>query len=292
MLLHEGWSANRQAAKAVALHAGGTPSERRELLDMLGLVGEDGDIAPDDGRWNEVTPIIGGGPEGDNTPHAFARMFTDPPAPRHLVPEGLRELPEQPADDPAARKRDRSRQYSSGGHREREPKPARVREPARCGTRYGAVRHRRLGEKACEECLQAERDYRNQRNMITKGRPVRHRKPVVCGTTQGRKKHIREKTPICQACREASNAYSRELYAKTVAARKAAGLDKFGPPTHDPERCGTLRGVKRHQRAMEQQCGPCREVGNAAKREYWRRSYYKKKAAAQAAAAAALQQAS
>jgi hypothetical protein len=280
MLLHEGWSANRRAAKAVALLAGGTPSERRELLDMLGLIGDDGDITPDDDRWNAVISIGGGADNGNSAPRAFAHMFTDPPVPRHLVPQGLREL-QAPAEISAARNRDGS---------EREPKPAGVRKTARCGTRAGAVRHRRLGEKVCEECLQSERDYRNGRNTITTGRPTKRRKSVQCGTPQGRKKHVRDKTPICPPCKDAYNADNRRRYAERVAARKVAGLNGLGAPTHDPERCGTLRGAKRHQRAMERQCEACREVGNAAKREYWRKAYYKKKAAAAAAAAAAAQE--
>jgi len=44
--------------------------------------------------------------------------------------------------------------------------PATWPNAAKCGTRYGAKRHRRNGEVVCESCLEAEREYTRERRAI------------------------------------------------------------------------------------------------------------------------------
>lgn len=75
-----------------------------------------------------------------------------------------------------------------------------TRRPARCGTKPGARRHRRLGEPVCEECKQAERDAVAEYRERKRGRPVIKREPAKCGTPSGWVKHRRRGETPCEAC--------------------------------------------------------------------------------------------
>src|SRR3954467_4140733 len=101
---------NRRAALAVSVLArdvAPTPAERRELLDMLGLLTDDvqpctqhryphpgirADLTDDEARVAGTMPVAINGDLNENQPSAkrMARIFEGPPLNGALCPPGLR----------------------------------------------------------------------------------------------------------------------------------------------------------------------------------------------------------
>lgn len=100
----------RLAARAVAVHAGGTPAERRELLDALGLLDDDGQVRPYVHRVEYGIDAFQGpgsamGVQG-HVDHAIAADTRRRPADLSAVPPGLRDYtPEGPMPDKPRRRR-------------------------------------------------------------------------------------------------------------------------------------------------------------------------------------------
>lgn len=143
------WSVNRQAAKAVVLHAR-DHDDARLLLDMLGLVdGPAGhEILPDDNRRILVLDLTGV-PVGEAPP---ARTAPDePPARGVTTPPGLAVLPPL-AKQPRPKA---ERQERAAKKRSTSTKPRKQRKAAACGTPSGAVRHAKRKEPVCEPCREA-----------------------------------------------------------------------------------------------------------------------------------------
>lgn len=91
------------------------------------------------------------------------------------------------------------------------PPPEAPRYP--CGTPAGYSRHRRLNERACQPCLDANADYHRSYPQ----RPQRQARP--CGTETAYKRHRDRGEEACEPCKEAHNAYVREKNAQRAAAR-------------------------------------------------------------------------
>ncbi|WP_328860910.1 hypothetical protein [Streptomyces sp. NBC_00306] len=89
---------------------------------------------------------------------------------------------------------------------------------ARCGTPSGHNRHRRGGEKPCQDCAAARAAYLRERRAAPKD-PSRL-PPINHGTRGGARQHWYRNEPPCDACRDAYNAACRP--AKRADARRRA----------------------------------------------------------------------
>ncbi|MGW3072325.1 WhiB family transcriptional regulator [Kitasatospora sp. NPDC001132] len=79
------------------------------------------------------------------------------------ITEWCREQP-RPAEFGVWGGLDERTRSKAAGVRFRHDRPIKIRTPAQCGTTGGAAKHRRLKQKVCEACLQAERvDTANRR---------------------------------------------------------------------------------------------------------------------------------
>lgn len=217
------WSVNRLAARAVAVHAGGTPADRLELLEALGLIAGDDrrEILPDDTRPN-VMADVGKAPGGKDpdalNPLAFAEHGRRPEG--MTTPPGLRDLPPLPVAPVRARKKPPAPKPA----RQRKPGPAVTAAPrerkraavAVCGTTGGYARHKRLGEPVCDSCRDAKNAYWRDHGAARRadqGKTISSRREVAeCGTRSGYMRHLRLKEPTCAPCR-AANAGRRDVVA-------------------------------------------------------------------------------
>ena len=85
------------------------------------------------------------------------------------------------------------------------PKP--VKPLAPCGTRAAYERHKKLGEEACQPCVDAQYAARRARD----GCVAVYAKVAACGTMTGYFRHRRTtKTPPCRPCLDAFADYQRE----------------------------------------------------------------------------------
>lgn len=92
-----------------------------------------------------------------------------------------------------------------------------------CGTRNGAVKHRKLGEEKCDACKKAEREYNRESYHKNKkqGRGQGYRRmPREHGTARGYSQHYNDGTQPCDACKEAYNKAGRDKY-------RAKAIEKF-----------------------------------------------------------------
>lgn len=129
------WSVNRLAIQAVARHAPGTPAQKYELLEMLGLVDDNGDITPDDTKVHVITDVgkAPGAKDPDaSSPLGFADHGRRPD--NMTTPAGLANLPPIVA----------------------APVPSKPLPPH--GTRRRFRVHRLAGEE-CQQCRDAENLY-------------------------------------------------------------------------------------------------------------------------------------
>jgi hypothetical protein len=84
----------------------------------------------------------------------------------------------------------------------------RPRVRAQCGTVSGYSRHSRLGEKPCDPCLRAKREYELERKRArAAGRERKRRVEAVCGTTSGYVRHYKLGEKPCEACKTAMSEY-------------------------------------------------------------------------------------
>jgi len=131
--------------------------DERMLLDLLGLVGPDGEIVPDDTTVYVFKTDHAGKSPGARTPKERDRS---------AVPEGLATLTPTEEQDKPSRKRPGPKP---------QPKvirPKKPREIPPCGTHKAFSRHKRRGEPVDDACLEAgraySRDYQNSRNARIK----------------------------------------------------------------------------------------------------------------------------
>ena len=159
-----------------------------------------------------------------------------------------------------------------------------------CGTTAAARRHRRKGEELCGPCREAYREnmreLNERRNKLRvegktlqqvsaqKRAAIRKREleerlsnkdlmaccgaPITGdeGTAKYAKRHWVEKTDLCDPARQCRNLSDRLRW-----------IQKYGEPRRLAP-CGTTGAFKRHQRAGEEPCQPCRDAHNARKRDY------------------------
>jgi hypothetical protein len=81
------------------------------------------------------------------------------------------------------------------------------------GTEKGYRQHLRYHETACQDCLQAHRDFDQAiRDAAKATEAAKVRAPVARehGTMRGVRQHLKTGEPLCEECREARNAYHRE----------------------------------------------------------------------------------
>lgn len=206
------WSVNRLAALAVAMHAGGTVAERRELLEALGLVEPGGrTVTPDDTKVHalvDVTTVAAGRDADPISPRAFAEHGRRPAG--MTTPPGLANLPpivQQPKPEPKQRPVKRRSPGEGKPQKSRATKPP--REVPECGSYKAYRRHKRRGEDVDEPCTQAARAHWRSvddaaRRAAGVPKVVRHH-PAPCGTRSGYERHRREHTAICGPCRAANS---------------------------------------------------------------------------------------
>ena len=87
--------------------------------------------------------------------------------------------------------------------------------PKPCGTLAAYRRHLRHGEIACDDCVRANRDAKQNRGTPTPDR----RKPIVHGTTAGYKQHRYRGEQPCLLCLMAE----RDKQRARAARRRAGG---------------------------------------------------------------------
>jgi hypothetical protein len=186
-------SESHLAARAVALHAPGTRAEQKVLLDILGLLS-------DDGQLQELPRFVIPAYQIDGSIEPRdASASQEPPWDRSSVPAGLRNLPPLPTV-----------------RRKSGPKPKPPREPQGCGQRRGTVNgrnwHRREGSPVCDDCRVAWNDA--QRVWRKTSSPPLPPRPETCGTLAGRSNHARRGEKLCRACKDAANAHARARRAR------------------------------------------------------------------------------
>jgi hypothetical protein len=247
-------STNRAAARAIAERAipvAPDPAARKQLLDMLGLLDDNGHITPDltaDELRTLGTPIAAVNSDiGEHLPMARrgAHIDTPPPLRGALCPPGLRAAIQntRPADPPT---------------------PAAPAEPAPPVAPASAT----------------TRAPRQPHPYIPK--PPRPAQPLApCGTEAAHRRHVKHHEPIDQACRDARSEAGRRRAKTRRQNLIAAGL----ATTRQPARCGTPGGYKKHAREGTEKCGPCLAAKAAETRRY--ADIYRARRAAQAAAQAA-----
>lgn len=248
---------NREAATAVVQRAPYTEPERKELLDMLGLLGEDAfcerhgrrhaALAPeptaDQLKLAAIAPtnINASSDSFDLTKPGsskgrFAKIYDDAPLDRSLLPPGLQTAAaeREAAERAEAKLAAREAAKAAKGPRVRPsgwtPKPGR---PLPTGGTY----HPRPGARATDK-LDPTWD-------------------ETCGTLTGRNRHARRGEQLCDECRDYYNAYQRE---------KKSQREK---KVREPAKCGTPSGAKRHKRRGEPVCAPCLEARRADGRRQW-----------------------
>lgn len=90
-----------------------------------------------------------------------------------------------------------------------------------CGTVGGYARHRLHGEKVCEACQIAWRDYHRARRSAGYAPPGDKRELAPCGTFAAAQRHRRYGEPVCEACAQADRDYKAEKAREYRAAKKA-----------------------------------------------------------------------
>jgi hypothetical protein len=250
-------STNRAAARATAERAIPVvpdPAARKQLLDLLGLLGDNqpcsnhdhphpgvtADLTDDELRTLGAPMTAVNSDLGEHLPlpRRGAHVATPPPLRGALCPPGLRAAIQnaRPAE-PAAP----APQVA--------PTPPETRTP------------------------------RQPRPYVPK--PPRPSPPLApCGTEAGHRRHVRNGEPIDQACRQAHNEAGRRRRQRRREAKIAAGLAVGRPPA----RCGTPAGYKKHARENTEKCGPCLAAKAAETKHY--ADIYRARRTAQAARAA------
>lgn len=209
-------------------------ADARDLLDMLGLIGEERPCSrhlfahpgvAEDAEARTPAPLSSINCDiGENRPASrrSANLYDPPPLKGRHCPPGLRVLFEgaapvtEPKPKPAPPAPKPAKAVTPRKPRAAKPKPEpKPRKRAACGTEGGYRLHRREGTEICQPCRVARRvadriraRARYQRQIAAGLRTPR--KYATCPSPSGLKKHRREGTPICDGCREAYNAQRRE----------------------------------------------------------------------------------
>ena len=90
-----------------------------------------------------------------------------------------------------------------------------------CGTVAGYARHRLHGEKACEACLTAYREYqRAYRAEHGRPEPGTVREVAPCGTYAAHQRHRANAEEPCEPCRQANRDYQAEWARKRRATQR------------------------------------------------------------------------
>jgi hypothetical protein len=271
--------------------------DARQLLDMLGLIGDQprycprhdafhvdttdepatnpraadaalatliGDLnsnKPGAGRTARLPP-----PNGKHCPPGLRRLFEEPQPPTEQ-PE-LRQPPAPPVrpkprakakpKPPAKNQADTGKPHHRGNGRPRPP----------CGTPGGRSSHRYHGEPVCEACKAARRaaDAKWKRDNY-RTRPTTP--PLPCGTEAAYRRHLREgltNSQIDEACRQAR----RDAETVRRRNRRQAAIEAGTAQQHGrrPARCGTPSGYKRHKKQGTDVCDACRKAKCAQNRKY------------------------
>lgn len=193
-----GWSINLQATAAVRRHAT-SDADRRELLEMIGLLQPGGRVLSHD----DVAAYELSGPAGraiGNTDARPAREVDLAPGKGTTTPPGLANLPElppPPAKAPRAKATPRTRATTTS-------------RTAKCGQPGGAAAHRRRKEKACDACREQETASRRDRQGGSSG----PRRVATCGEYGGAQAHRRRGEKLCDPCQEASRKYLADYRAQ------------------------------------------------------------------------------
>jgi hypothetical protein len=209
----------RRAARAVALHAPGTPAERRQLLDMLGLLDEAGGIDERQPTVETYVATLGAGNGDSSTARGrfAAHLSEGPDHPETFTsPPALRNLPPLPEPEPAPRP-PRAKKASTGvkGRPRRAVADGVLRPPTHhpetCGQLKGRRVHARAGEDLCDACRQVFNDWQKERRRVPPEQRKRAQR-APCGTPHGVKAHEVRGEEVCADCREAKRAQSRSYW--------------------------------------------------------------------------------
>lgn len=141
-------------------------AQASELLEMLGLITDDGDVPPDDNNVYTFSSDHAGKAPGASTPDGTR---TKPMKDRSAVPEGLRNLPPEGTEEPVKKRRGPKPQP-------KVIRPRREREVPECGTYKAFSRHKRRiaagveGEVLDDACLEAGRKYHREASAASRTR--------------------------------------------------------------------------------------------------------------------------
>lgn len=124
-------------------------ADERWLMDVIGLVDEEGNTLPDDTNVYHMPPPDKG--PGAKDPNGRTTASRD----RSAVPEGLRNLAPEAAEEPVKKRRGPKPQP-------KVIRPSRPREVPQCGQYKAYSRHKRRGEEIDEACREAYREYHAQ----------------------------------------------------------------------------------------------------------------------------------
>jgi hypothetical protein len=231
-------STNRAAARAIAERAIPVvpdPADRRQLLDMLGLLDDNGhitlDLTADELRTLGAPMTAVNSDLGEHLPlpRRGAPVATPPPLRGALCPPGQRAAIQsaRPADPPAPVAPAPATTRAPRQPRPYVPKPPRPAQPlAPCGTEAAHRRHVRNGEPIDQACRQARNEAGRRRRQRRREAKIAaglatSRPPARCGTPAGYKKHARENTEKCGPCLAAKAAETKH-YADIYRARRTA----------------------------------------------------------------------
>ena len=219
------------------------------------------------------------------TPSGYQRHRRNEEAPCQACKDANRDYNRQ-------KERERRKKANQRKREKRQAAGATPRVLKPCGTTAAARRHHRKGEELCGPCREAYRENMKELNarrnkLRAEGKTLqqvsaqkraaqkkREREErlsdktlMACcgapiagdeGTAKYAKRHWVEKTDLCDPARQCRNLSDRLRW-----------IREHGEP-RELEPCGTEGAFKRHQRAGEEPCQPCRDAHNARKREYER----------------------
>lgn len=239
-------SKHRQVALYVAEKAGGDPADRKQLLDMLGLLDPTGGGIVPDPTGKQL------GVELTTAPYIKNDLPRTPGQPTYLrekrraqftTPAGLRNLAPLPLEEPQptakAKKKPKKKPKAQPKvipARTPKPREAGIARPnARrtdllpptaaesCGTIRGRRQHVNRGESLCDPCRTAYNKYAaDRRAALAAGDPKRTRPRPDCGTPYGARAHRWRDEPVCEACHVADRQKRREQWHARAAKKKAA----------------------------------------------------------------------
>jgi hypothetical protein len=224
---------SRLAARAVALYEEIPLAERKELLDMLGLL-------DDDGQLIELPVLMVTSPRPLAESNEVKLVNREVPWDRSTVPPGLRDLP-PPALESKSRQRAKVQRSDCGDKR---------------GTLTGRRRHQANGTPVCKECAEAYATW--QREWKAKGGSGTEPCGDKRGTVDGVARHKQWRSKMCPDCAKVAQEANR--------LRRAEKRKEPITLPGRPETCGSMAGRANHLRRGEKLCRACKDVQNAYQR--------------------------